>query len=296
MALIHHILCPIDFSPVSLRAFGYATAFARRREAALLALHVFNAPLALRAAFPQYAGSMLDSHARTRLLENLDDVARPARDLGIATATRVREGDIVAEILHTAQDARVDLIVIGTNGRSGVPRLMLGSVTEKVLRRAVCPVLTVPPAAANAVSESAPQFAKALCCVDFSEDSQAALEYGLALAREGGGTVSVMHVLEWDADDERLLAQSMNGDLGQRHETEVRARLQAAIAHETVAISELIGARGKPYVEIVQRAQDVQADVIVMGVGGQGMGERILGSTTDRVIRAAHCPVLTLRT
>lgn len=299
MSIIRHLLCPIDFSPASLRALQHASAVAGHTGASMLVLHVFNAPLALRTAFPQYAGSMLDSGARTRLIDDLDQAVKFARDRGMTVGVRVREGDIVEEIVHAAQSSRADLIVMGTHGRKGVPRLVLGSVTEKVLHRASCAVLTVPPAAADAPTGVPPRLARILCCVDFSEESIAALHYALTLAQETEGTVNVIHVFEWSAEDVRLVTEAVDTQaLRDRQNAEVRARLEAALPDDQAArnrVSELIVAHGKPYAEILRHAEDAPVDHIVMGVGHRSGLDRIIGSTTDRVVRAASCPVLTVR-
>lgn len=296
MSVIRHLLCPVDFSPASLRALQHAAALAGHTGASMLALHVFNAPLPLRRAFPQYAGSMLDSQARTRLLDELDQAVAFARNRGLTVSLRVREGDIVEEIVEAAESAHADLIVMGTHGRTGVQGLVLGSITEKVLRRASCSVLTVPPAAADAASEV--RLSKILCCVDFSTESIAALQSALALAKHTRGTVSLIHVLEWSAEDARLVTEALDAEaLRDRQSAEARARLEALLAEDKAArnrVSELIVAHGKPYAEILRCAEEANIDLVALGHGHPKGLERILGSTADRVVRGASCPVLTV--
>jgi nucleotide-binding universal stress UspA family protein len=265
----------------------------------MLAVHVFSPPLALRTAFPQYAGSMLDSRERTRLLDELDQAVAFARERGTTVGVRVREGDIIEEIVEAAESARSDLIVMGTHGRTGLSRLVLGSVTEKVLQRASCPVLTVPPAAADTPSSVQPRLERILCCLDFSKESIAALHYALALSQQTHGTVSVLHVFEWSAEDVRFVTKAVDAEaLRERHSAEARARLEAALPGDDAMrnrVSEVIVAHGKPYAEILRRAEDAHIDLIVIGVGHRSGLERIVGSTTDRVVRAASCPVLAVR-
>lgn len=294
---IRQVLCPIDFSPVSLRALRYASATAERAGASLVVLNVFTAPLPLRVTLPQYAGSMLDRRARSRLIGQLDEAASPARQRGVRATVRVSEGDTVDEILRTAETVGADLIVMGTHGRGGLQRLILGSVTARTLRRSPTPVLAVPPADGSDDADSVPRFAKILCAVDFSEESLAALRYALSVP--GGEAVTVVHVLEWLAEDERLVTASVDvGELRRRYELDVRASLEEAVSGVATSgerMPALMIARDAPYRGILQAADDLPADLIVMGVGGPGAGDGILGSTTDRVVRAARCPVLTVR-
>ena len=113
---------------------------------------------------------------------------------GVAVDLRVVSGHPLAAILDHAASLPADLIVIGTHGVSGFQHLVLGSVTEKVLRRATCPVLTVPP---PAQATSTLPFKRLLCAVDFSEPSLEAVRFAGSLAREAGARLVLMHVLEW---------------------------------------------------------------------------------------------------
>jgi nucleotide-binding universal stress UspA family protein len=106
------------------------------------------------------------------------------------------EGYPAYAIAAKAAEAKSDLIVIGTHGRSGVERLMLGSVTEKVLRKAGCPVLTVPPKAGDPAPAAPATFKRIVCAIDFSDCSMRALEYAMSLAQESNSTLIVLHVIE----------------------------------------------------------------------------------------------------
>lgn len=203
---IRHILCPIDFSVVSRRALDHAIALARWYDARLSVLHVHQLSI------PVYRVPCVGPEAlqpivltdleRQQLLEQLDTYVvadRAATALEIETlldeTVNVPEA-ILSRVLSTS----VDLIALGTHGRSGFERLVLGSIAEKVLRKACCPVLTVPPHAPGAVPRDILSMQRILCPVDFSRSSGRALEYAASLAQEAHARLSVLHVLELPAD------------------------------------------------------------------------------------------------
>ena len=307
MIEFRHILCPIDFSDTSERALTYATAFATWYEAQLTVLHVattFDEPLepvpigdAARAPYP---GSRDDIIARLR---------RSIEQAG-ATALNVRplaqEGIASELIVNYGAAMRAELLVMGTHGLSGFHRLLLGSVTEKVVRTASCPVLTVPPSAPATTARSI-LFKKILCPLDYSPSSLKALEYALELGRQADGCVTVLSALEY-MDPEESLEPSVfdpcrEAALESRRRREglidhARKRLHTQLAKESRTWCEIeeVVAIDRAYKEILQRAVASDADLIVMGAQGSGGIELMLyGSNTHHVVRAATCPVLTVR-
>jgi nucleotide-binding universal stress UspA family protein len=199
-----------------------------------------------------------------------------------------------------------DLLVIGTHGRTGFDRLVLGSVTEKVLRKAACPVLSVPRRAPDAVRAAPVVFKQILCPIDFSDSSMHALNYAMSLAQEADAHLTVLHVMVYDLQveapemyetviaDRRLSVT----DFRTRCEEYSRERLRAAVPDTVRAycIVETVLATGKPYREILRVAAEQQADLIVMAVRGRGAVDlTFFGSTTQHIVRQATCPVLTLR-
>ncbi len=130
MLAIHTVLHPTDFSDRSRLAFELACSLARDQHARLMVLHVMPVPLVQEKTF-----------YREEMAAELDRLAAP--DAGVRMERRLEEGDIVPQILRVVREARCDLIVMGTHGRTGLGRLLLGSVAEQVLRTAPCPVLTV---------------------------------------------------------------------------------------------------------------------------------------------------------
>jgi nucleotide-binding universal stress UspA family protein len=139
MARPRTILHPTDFSPGSAAAFAYACDLARDSGTRLVVLHVLDAGVPM-VAEGVVLPSNLDELRETAWREL--DAVHP-KDSAIRFERILREGSTVAEILDAAQGLGADLIVMGTHGRTGLGRLLLGSVTEGVLRKAPCPVLTV---------------------------------------------------------------------------------------------------------------------------------------------------------
>jgi nucleotide-binding universal stress UspA family protein len=143
---ITKILVPIDFSPHADRAFGYATALARRLGAELTLVHVVEDPFATGAwgaeTYIPNIGELLQNliAAAERQLTTLKDGAAAQ---GVRVKTAVITGRPAQSIIEHADTEGCDLIVIGTHGRTGLAHVVMGSVAERVLRKAPCPVLTV---------------------------------------------------------------------------------------------------------------------------------------------------------
>lgn len=132
------ILFATDFSPASNVAFGVASALARDYRARMIVLHVIEPVRMGFAEFNTYVGPDEDKGVA---MENLRAIKAPAPTVTIEH--RLLEGEPATVIVETAAETGADLIVMGTMGRSGLTRLVMGSVAEEVLRRSPCPVLTV---------------------------------------------------------------------------------------------------------------------------------------------------------
>jgi nucleotide-binding universal stress UspA family protein len=305
MVTFRTILCPIDFSDHSRRAFDHALAIARWYGSTMTVLHVFaTTGSAYAPGAPAFEPLVLTRAERDHLLAEMKRFTEsaPAQDLSVELD--IREGDTAREILDAASEREVDLLVMGTHGRSGFERLLLGSITEKVLRRASCPVLTVPRHSGDTLPAGPVLFKQILCPVDFSDPSMQALKYARSLAQEAAAHLTILHVLAYDlptTPDLYDIAAEQSASLTEfrrQREDEARRRLGDAL-QDSVGPSgsvETLLVHGKPSREIIRLAAERQADVIVMGVQGRGAADLLLlGSTTNHVVRAATCPVLTLR-
>jgi nucleotide-binding universal stress UspA family protein len=297
MIAIRQILCPTDFSEFSHRALEHATAIARWYKSKITVQHVFpSIPPPLVRDYPALLS--LSPRMRESILAELQLFSEPARKVGIAVEVVLDDGHPVNEIVKRAKEAPADLVVLGTHGRGGFEKLMLGSVTEQVLRKVPCPVLTVP-RGARAPSDPKPAvFKTILCPVDFSKPSIKALEYAFSLAKEADAKLLLLHALEVLPDEEppetlRFDTIRYNDNL----RSVARDRLLKLIPEGASDWSrpEVIVAVGKAYREILKTTEEREAGLIVIGIHGRNPIDRLFfGSTTQHVVRHATCPVLTI--
>ena len=302
MLKIRHILCPVDLSDTSRRALKQAAALAKWYDATLKVLYVDTTlPIEGAADFEDFAfapSSVLETKTSSRAMGDLRTFVSAAGCTGAVDAVVEESTHVEGAILETADKLPADLIVMGSHGRSGVGRLLLGSVAERILRSAPCPVMVLPPG--DAVSESAVWFKHIVCAVDFSASSLAALAWALSLAEEADAHLWLLHVIEVPPE---LRVSTLNADA---HIDELHAAVRAdtlsclrglvprsATEFCSVETATAAGAAGHA---ILKFAGEHDADLIVMGAQGHGAIERwVFGSKTREVIRGATCPVLTVR-
>ena len=300
---IKHILCATDFSEGSRRALDYAIVLARWYHARLSVVHVHQ--LSIPTSGGPYAGPeglqpiLLTELERRALLERLEaEVAADRAAAHVTLEIALDEGANIAEsIVSRAVITSADIIVIGTHGRSGFERLMLGSVAERVLRKAACPVLTVPIHSRDVVPR-VHSIRRVLCPVDFSRSSHEALAYAAAFADQAQARLTILHVLELPPELSEYAGAMGLVAYRDARIYEARTRLSEMVASAvppTCKVRELV-LEGKPYSEILKVAAEQEADLIAIGVRGRGPVDLVFfGSTTNHVVRAAHCPVLTLK-
>jgi nucleotide-binding universal stress UspA family protein len=297
MVSINRILCPIDFSDFSLDALRHGLGLAQWYSAQLTLFHVYQLSQALPVegipgSVPVYVNADPNKMA--------EEVRRFCAPLlgpsGRSVDIVVRPGDAAKEIRTEAERLPFDLLILGTHGRSGFERLFLGSVTEKVLRSTRVPVLTIPPPVREMGS---PLYKTILCPVEFSPPSIRALEYALSLALEANARLILLHAIEnvlGDAGAETLGHLSVS-EYYHKLEQDAVTRLRAVVpedAHVWSRPEERV-VMGRAHQEILKVVADEHVDLVVMGVQGKGVMDRLVfGSTTHRVIREAGCPVLTL--
>ena len=295
MTRIRQILCPVDFSEISGHALDHAAAMALWYDARLTLLYVFvNRPTM------DLPPLVLEDADRERLLTEMRRLPSGV-DAEVSLQFRIEEAERVHDgILAQVAAVHADLLVIGTHGRSGFQRLFLGSVTEKVIRKAPCPTLVVPPRADDAEPDAPVRFRRILCAVDFSESSVDAVAYAVNMAEETSAQLTLLHVVElplvlspepaaFDVDLTRIRDVAAADARRRLHELiPAQARRRRTVETGVVA--------GRAHQEILRHAAEQQADLVVMGVHGRGAVDRLLfGSTTHHVIRAATCPVLVVR-
>ena len=293
MLSIQHVLCPVDFSDCSRRALDHGVALARHYDArvTVLYVHVMAVPLVAVGYTGMMAPVPLTPAERRAILGHLDEFTAPHRQAGSAIASALAEDlSIPPAIVRAAADGQADVIVLGTHGRSGFNRLLLGSVTTKVLRMAGRDVLVVPPGARGTVFPSA----RILCAIDFSASSCRALEAAASLAQKSGAPLTVLHVVEPGGSASPLAVAGSAADRPGRVEL-ARAFLDASLppAVRTAGAVDQVVAVGRPSHEILRAAAERGADLIVMGAfGANAIEQALFGSTTDHVTRQAPCAVL----
>jgi nucleotide-binding universal stress UspA family protein len=263
------ILCPIDFSEFSIRAYHYALSLAQHYRAELVAQHIAEL---WRYPFSDYVASQGDyAEFRQAFREGgkeklLAFVKNHTHDESQPELVG-HEGVAADSILSFAQARKADLIVMGTHCRRGFDRVVLGSGTDRVMRTAPCPVLAIsklPPEtmAAGEEQRRVHHLNRILFCTDFSEASERALNYSLSAAAEYDAELTLLHVLG---------------------EVPSPAKTEDAIATATQQLDKLIPQEGrktlkiktrvrigKPYMQIIQFVVDAQIDMVAMGVSGRG--------------------------
>ncbi len=298
-ASFERILVPTDFSGFSSQALRHALALAREFNSRLKVVHVIQGfyPMGdamLAAAPPAEGRKMAESDAHAFMA--------PARDVGLDYELEIREGNPWREILAAASEMPADLVVMGTHGRGGSERFLLGSVAEKLSHRLPCPVMTVCHDEGRAF-EAPSLIARILCATDFSENSERACRFSLALAARLRAKVTLLHSIEHMPDlgvaRYRMVVPDVEPLLKEieRAASERLSRAVDAWRREfvDVEVTARLGA-GPAYREIVRVADDEGADLIAIGAQGHGMLEHLLsGSNAQQVIRSANCAVLTVR-
>ena len=292
------LLVTTDFSGESKQALPWAVSLAQSYQAELDLLHVQEPP-------PRWAGteSLLllppEKSTRTQLESGLRNLAAALIPESITVTPLVRSGKPVAQILRAARDRQSDLLVLATHGYSGWKHALLGSVTERVVRQAPCPVLAVRTRrlrrGAPAEPDSAALLRRILVATDFSENSQTAFPLAWSLARQFDAQLTLISVVQRYPIDALLGTEVTRNTAGilrtqAREELEeLRNRLPAPNAMPI----ELEVAFGHPAQEIARVAQDHASDLIVIATRGHtGLRHAYLGSVAERVVQHAPCPVL----
>lgn len=298
---LKNILCPTDFSEFSARALRHALALARRFEAKLTVLHVIPQPLAYGGDMPYFPNPpLVESRSyKTEAEAELRQFVEPAILDQIAIQFEIRQGMPWREIRAAADDLGTDLLVMGTHGRGGFERFILGSVAEKVLHSASCPVLTVCHEGGRTWN-SPGLISRILCATDLSESSAHTIGLALSLAAENQAHLTLLHVIESTPElSMRGYAPPLLSGPPRQDQRELAGqKLQSAVSQEARAWCEIEECvePGTPYKKILERASEDRSDLIVVGSRARGpLGSVWSGSTSRHIVRAATCPVLTAR-
>lgn len=281
------VLCPVDFFKASSQAFDYAVKLAANYGARVHALYV------IVPVIPSAYDSALNMADLTADLEkqarnSLGKLKAKAEQVQVAITTEVRFGDADREILRSVETQKADLVVMGTHGRRGFERLVMGSVAERMMRHCSVPLIIVGPG--RKPGSAPPNIRRILVTTDFSEGTSDAVAYALSIARECRAKLTLLHVLHDIAADVA----------GKYHDALVRGietQMQKLIPEEALDWCEVETRieEGLPFKVISQIVKSGAFDLLVMNIHGKGMLDRaLLGSTAERTLRtaAAFCPVL----
>ena len=287
-AKIQHILFATDFSEAAANAIPFVNRIAKHFDADVVALHV-RPPIVNPMTAPQTwavdleAAKLEEEKFRGEVLAQFPE---------ICTTTLVAEGAVASEVQQAIDKFHIDLLVIGTRGRTGFGKLLMGSIAEEIFRSVTCPVLTVGPQAAFGCGAGG-RFREILFATDFNSISQAAAAQAVSLAQEFEARLVMMHVVP----------AAVAGDLVAAHEVTkaTSALLEKMVPKDARAWCkpEFVVSQGNPAEKILETALARQTDLIVLGVkeevGVPGASTHLPIATAHKVVTRATCPVLTVR-
>jgi nucleotide-binding universal stress UspA family protein len=284
MVHLKKILVPVDFSGPSKKAVNYGLSLALQ----------FNARVVLAHITPY--DELAYQRAKSTLLQLIPVEHRERLDYEII----VKAGDVRAELLGIADEGDIDLIVMGSRGRSFFERMILGSVTERLLRKVHVPILTVShiDPEKEIQSPGPVPLQRLVYATDLMEGSEPGLEFSLRLARGLDAFLTVVHVVQpLDAAFPTTeLAGHMPDNTAQlrAQSAEKMARTISLVSDGSVPVTTVV-AEGIPYDAINRTAAESKADLIIINLQGKSRLDRaLLGTTAERVIRTATVPVLSL--
>lgn len=287
---LKNILLLTDFSEPSELALPFATAIAREYESKVYAMHVLT-PVPLAYAAPESAAAAMEGleEGAQEGMQRVD-----AQLAGVPHETMlVRAESVWSPVEQVLDESEIDLVILGTHGRTGATKLLLGSVAEEIFRRASVPVLTIGPSVRKGI-HSGGQFRRVLFATDFTKEAQAAAPYAISMAEENQARLLLLHVMR-------------DPDLNTRKRTE-----EDSVANVMHQLYELVPAEaelwcrpeatvrfGNPAARILEAATELEADLIVLGVrdaaGHLGAATHLERTTAHKVVAHALCPVLTVR-
>lgn len=288
---LNNILFATDFSQCANAALPYAIAMAQRYGSTLQAAYTLPDADRMVIMAPETWPLIAEEDTiRTELY--IEQLEQQLQKLPHCILTP--KGEVADALTQIIDKNQIDLLVLGTHGRAGVDKLLMGSVAEEIYRRATCPVLSVGPNASRKLNGEI-QFQQILFATDFGRDSIAALAYAVSLAEEDDARLVLLHVVEQpeagfaDVEDVKLtLLNRLRELVPPEAEARCHAECRLEFGHQFA----------RPSTRILEVAKTQAADLIVLGVR---KAHRVPGlathltSTTAQILTLAECPVLTVR-
>lgn len=295
----HNILVAHDFSKCSSQALAHGIELAAKTGAALhfLYIEILYGDRHLKEAAAKTKAQLLREKLKDAISVAVDKLGLKQADLPVTRYTVLRDIAAAPAIIQYCHDYHIDLVIMGTHGRTGFTRKLIGSVAEEVVRQAPCTVLTIREQVV--FKPLAPNLNRIVVPIDFSDYSRATLRYALDLAKSFKARLNLVHVIE-----DRLHPAFYSGgvfsiyDIDPEIETKVMAELRKLfkeVGHDEVETEYTI-LSGSPAKEILHWMASRDADLLVIATHGlSGLERTILGSVTERIVREASCPVLTIK-
>ena len=283
-----NVLFLSDFSPAADAAIPYAAEVAKRFGAKLFALHMRTPVINPLTQPASWAALERTAEVEASIERNTLRKSFP----GLQPEVLVEEGDFYSTLLDVIARDKIDLIVLGTRGRSGVAKFLLGSVAEEIFRQAPCPVLSVGPFTPGGPAWGG-VITEIVYATDFSPESVSAAAHAISLAQEFQARLTLMHVIAAEAPGDLLLP----GELVKATEQHLRNLVppEAQLWCEPQFVVE----QGSPAEKILEVAKHRSADLIVLGIhkpsGFPGADTHLPTATAHKVVCHAPCPVLTVR-
>ena len=294
------ILVATDFSSASQKALRHALSIARHYGARLCIMHVVSS-LGLTMNGPEAVAAATTAAQRDAMLAERKLIeSGELRDLRHQVI--VRSGDVWDELQSEIKQQAIDLVVVGTHARTGLKRLVLGSVAEKIFRNACCRVLTVGPGSPTDAHLKPDGMERSLLfATDFSDSSVRALPHAISLANQRGSNLVLLHILSPvpDIEGHRWYTAADVVKMRGAAEADARKRLEQLIANVPLAMEpQFVVNFGDPAEGILRVASELRTEVLVMGLRCRehvATVSHLPWSTAYDVVCNAACPVLTVR-
>lgn len=279
---LQSILFATDFSATSMQTMPYATAIGGKFHSKLFLIHVVPPEdYASGCKSLEEAAQVACRDAKVKLDGVLQSVSCP----DIACETEIRSGDVWLGLRDSMREHAIGLLVMGTVGRRGAKKVLLGSVAEEAMRESRCPALTAGP---HIKVPRTSDFRQILYATDFSDDSLAGVPYALDFAEKYASRLVLVHALEGLSESPYLDGRMAT----------VRLRQLVPSTLHPAETPEVIVEMGSPANVIIEVAEKIGADLIVIGARGAGSLSRLashFGSVAHKIVCRAPCPVLTVR-
>ena len=296
------IVMGTDFSHSANKALAHAIGFAKMFGARLVIVVVYDLVHLMIEMAPEM-GPVPDEFpsnfpTREKLKKAMDELADRARAEGVSTETRIEDGRAYVSLIRVARERQAGMLVMGTRGLTGLDHILVGSTAEQVVRMAPCPVLTVRAAADEPGTPEFGNIRHIVVPVDFSIFSQEAVECVIPIAERFNSEIYLFHVHEqhlYALNPPGTPTQSGAGEHTREQISDQMAKLLRMFLERGLQATSRMG-EGRTDEQIVKTAENVHADLIVMGTHGRtGLQHTLIGSIAEKVVRRSPCPVVTIK-